>query len=163
MPELTEIFPEKITVDVIKPTGIETKKFPVKGNKIIIRPKRRGPGGTEISAKFDRDCLLPYYDRVLFFKRFKGYKLFWIEGADRCISFRWNTSEGDEGDEEDKVNVDVPTCDRRTIEEYFKANVLQAAGTIRQTVQVPTALYLASFMTLGVVILQFLFSIGVLK
>jgi len=40
---------------------------------------------------------------------------------------------------------------------------LQAAGMIRQTVQVPTALYLASFMTLGVVILQFLFSIGVLK
>ncbi|RLI49183.1 MAG: hypothetical protein DRP09_20860 [Candidatus Thorarchaeota archaeon] len=155
MPELTEIFPEKITVDVIKPTGIETKKFPVKGNKIIIRPKRRGPGGTEISAKFDRDCLLPYYDRFLFFfKRFKGYKLFWIEGADRCISFRWNA---------DEVEVDAPTCDRRTIEEYFKANVLQAAGTIRQTVQVPTALYLASFMTLGVVILQFLFSIGVLK
>ena len=125
----------KILVEIIGEEGIKSrKKYPVEGNKVVIRPARRGPGGTAYKPEFDKDCLLNYWSGWGPFKRLKQ-KLLLIDGADRCVSFRTKPNEG-------VVEVEMPTFDRKTAEDLFKANVIKAAGSTLQKITVPISMYL---------------------
>jgi len=133
----------KILTEVISPTGAYTKKFPIEGNKIVIKPPRRGPGGAAILAEFNRDCIIPYWRGWGPFKRLH-HKLLLIEGADKCVSFRFNG---------EMYEIEKPIWDRETAERFFKAQVIKAAGATIQKVKIPTLLYIMLFL---LIVLQFI-------
>ena len=124
-------------MEIIDEFGVKSKKkYPIRGNKVIIRPARKGPGGTEYAPTFDKSCILPYVVGWGPFKRLK-HKLVLIDGANRCVSFRFTKDE-----QGNKVAmIDVPVWDRWTEEEFFKANVIKAAGSTIQKVSIPTSVY----------------------
>jgi len=133
----------KIKVDVINESGLKTRKYPIEGNTIIIRAAKRGRGGAAYKVNYDKNCLLPYYVGFWPFKRLKQ-KLMLIEGADECVSFHFT---------EDGAQVDTPTWSRKSLEDASEASVIKAAGATFQKLKIPTLLYLALFMSIG---MQFL-------
>jgi hypothetical protein len=141
----------KILVEIIGENGIkQRKKFPIEGNKVVIRPPRRGPGGAGYYVEFDRDCLLPYEVGFGPFKRLK-HKLMLIEGADHCISFRVKDGE---------ALVDMPVWDRWSEERLFKANVIKAAGSTIQQVKIPAIIYILLFLTFAMQFITLLVASG---
>ena len=136
----------KIKVDVINEAGLKTRKYPIEGNTIIIRAGKRGRGGAAYKAKYDKNCLLPYYTGFWPFKRLKQ-KLMLIEGADECVSFHFM---------EDGVQVDKPTWNRDALERADEASVIKAAGATFQKLKIPVLLYIALFMVVGLEFLNLL-------
>jgi len=140
----------KIKVDIINEAGLKTKKYPIEGNQIVIKAAKRGRGGAAYKAKFDKNCLLPYYVGFWPFKRLKQ-KLMLIEGADKCLSFHF-TEEG--------TQVDTPTWGRIALEEASEASVIKAAGASTQKITVPIIFYILIFMTFAIGFINFLIATG---
>jgi len=136
----------KIKVDVINEAGLKTKKYPIEGNTIVIRAAKRGRGGAAYKAKYDKNCLLPYHTGFGPFKHLKQ-KLVLIEGADECVSFHFM---------EDGVQVDKPTWSRNALEKASEATVIKAAGASFQKLRIPTLLYIALFLVVGLEFLNLL-------
>jgi len=133
----------KILTEVISPVGCYKKKFPVEGNTIVIRRARRGPGGAAYKAEFDRDCLISYWTGWGPFKKLHQ-KLLLIEGADKCVSFKFKEEIGE---------INLPIWDRETAARFFEASVIKAAGATVQKIKIPISLYIILIL---VVIMQFI-------
>ena len=138
----------KIKVHVINEAGEKTKKYPIEGNQIIIKPAKRGRGGAGYKAKFDKNCLIPYHVGFGPFKQLKQ-KLMLIEGASKCVSF----------DFADKKAY-MPSWSRKGLEKASEATVIKAAGASFQKLKIPTLLYVALFMVAILEFLNFLVSTG---
>lgn len=141
----------KIKVDVINESGLKTKKYPIEGNQIIIKPAKRGRGGAEYKAKFDRNCLLPYHVGFWPFKQLKQ-KLMVIEGADKCISFDFTDKKATK-----------PSWTREGLEKASQATVIKAAGATFQKLKIPALLYIALFMVAALEFLNLLILTGKVK
>lgn len=144
----------KIKVDVINEAGLTTRKYPIEGNNIVIRAAKRGRGGAAYTASFDKHCLLPYYVGFWPFKQLKQ-KLMLIEGADECVSFDFT----DKTDTKTKM----PTWTREALEKASEASVIKAAGATFQKMKIPTLLYVALFMCVGMQFLILLVLTGRVK
>lgn len=128
---------EKIRVDIIGSEGIKSsKKYPIVGNSVEIE-KKTGKRPS-YRPKFSKDCILPYFTGKWIFKKI-NFKLMLKEGANECINYYSG----------DKVNV--PTCDRKAIKDYFDAHVVKHAGATTQKIQIPMLLYVGF---IAVIILQ---------
>ena len=138
----------KIKVDVINESGLKTKKYPIEGNQIIIKPAKRGRGGAGYAAKFDKNCLLPYHVGLWPFKHLKQ-KLMLIEGAAKCVSFDFTDK---------KANM--PNWSREALERASEATVIKAAGATFQKLKIPTLLYIALFLVVGLEFLNLLVLTG---
>jgi hypothetical protein len=125
------MFQKKILTEILSPLGSTKRVFQTEDNKIIIRPSTDKTEGYK--AGFTRECLIPYRT---FFGLVQRQKLLLIDGADECIKFKY---------EEDKTSIDAPIWNRKMEEKLFKANVIKAAGSISQKIEVPMLLYLAMF------------------
>lgn len=151
---LGNLFKEKIKVNLITPIGRKKKKYPVEGNHIIIRPAKRGRGGgPAYKAEFDKDCVVSFDVGFGPFK-FAKKELYLIEGADHCISFHFAPK---------GAEVNMPTWDRYSEEDLFKASVIKAAGASTQKVTVPTIFYVLMFMTFAIGFINFLMARGMLR
>jgi len=122
----------------------------MEGNEIIIKAAKRGRGGAAYKAKFDKNCLLPYYTGFWPFRQLKQ-KLMLIEGADECLSFHF-TEEG--------AQVDTPTWGRNSLEKASEASVIKAAGASTQKITVPIIFYVLMFMTFAIGFINFLITTG---
>lgn len=136
--------------DIITPHGLVRRKLKMENNHIIIKEPKKGRGGAGYKAKFDKSCIITFVHKPLWplpRPRFLKQKLMLIDGADKCISFRF---------EEDKVGVDMPVWNREMEEKLFEANVIKASGQISSKLKVPSLLYILLIASLAVCFLTFL-------
>jgi len=127
---LFDLKKRKILTEVITPSGAYTKKFPVEGEYIIIKPEtRRTPA---YRAKFNRDCIIYYWRGIGPFKKL-CQKLLLIEGADHCVSFKFKGN---------IARIEMPVWDRATEEHLFRMSVIKAAGATVHKLTLPFFAYL---------------------
>jgi len=145
------LFEPKILVEIIGEAGIKSrKKYPIEGDKILIRKGKRGRGNPAYKPSFDKNCILPYTIGWGPFKRHRE-KLLLIDGANDCVSFNFKNGE---------ASVKKPLWDKETEEDLFKANVIKAAGATVQRVKIPALLYVALFLVVGMQFLTLLVASG---
>jgi len=117
------------------------KKYPVKGNKVLIEPpKKKARGHSGWMPEYTKDCFLYYVAGHFPFKKLKR-KLMVVFGASKCIEFKG------------KDDVKIPVYDRETAKRLFEAEVIQHAGASIQKIAIPVFVYLLLFMLvmLGIV------------
>lgn len=140
---------QKVLVEIIGEEGIKSrKKYPIEGDKVIIKKGKTGRGHAAYAPTFDRNCFV-YYKAGLF--RTLQRKLILMEDAEKCVSFK------------DKDNVDLPSWDRPSLEHASEATVLKAAGASMQKIQIPVVLYILLFVSVALGIIQILLMTGRLK
>jgi hypothetical protein len=125
----------KMKTDILTSTGLKTKKLKVEGNFIVVKKEKKGKN-SEYKAEFDKECLIPYRNRLRLLKQ----KLMLIDGADKCISFKIG---------QDKADIDMPVWDRQTETKLFQASVVKASGQVSGKMEIPPMLYIV--MMVGVI------------
>ena len=93
-----DLFEKKILTEIITPQGIDKRKLRVENNYIIVKKAKKGRGGAGYKAKFNKNCIINYDYKPLWplpYPKWMRQKLMLIDGADKCISFRF---------EEDKLS-----------------------------------------------------------
>lgn len=128
-------------------TRIKKKKCVVEGTKVVIEKPRRGKGNIGWTPQFKATDFL-YYKKLGFLRR----KLVIKQDAKNFIPFG-----------AEPKDLEVPTCTRKDIEEYGNAQVINKAGKIAQTLQVPIFLYLIIGGILILEIIQFLTTQGMMR
>lgn len=125
-------------------TVIKKKNCSLEGNRVIIEKGSRGKGniGWKPTVKPSN---YKYYRKLGFLKRKLEIKV----DALTFIDFG-------------KEPVNVPTCDRKTVEEYSNANVIKKSGMSTQKIEVPILLYLIVGAVLILQIFQFMMSQGMI-
>lgn len=126
-------------------TVIKKKKCVVEGNRVIIEKGQRGKGNIGWKPIFEHSNF-KYYRKLGFLKRKLEIKV----DALKFIDFG-------------KESVDVPTCDRKTVEEYANANVIKKSGLSTQKIEVPLLFYLLVGAVLMLQIIQFMISQGMIR
>lgn len=138
--------PEKIRVEVLSQKGMKARKCVVESDRIIIKKGKGVKGDPSITAKFEKDCIIPYRAGMWPFKTWKQ-KLVWIEGHDRCVMFYGK-----------KTDLGV-----NDIKGFFEAGAIKNAGSTLQKLQIPMALYLIIGAVLVLQVVQLLMARGNLR
>ena len=125
-------------------TVIKKKNCIIEGNKVIIEKGSRGKGNIGWKPEV-KPSNFKYYRKLGFLKRKLEIKVDALEFIDFGVS-----------------PVDIPTCDRKTVEEYSNANVIKKSGMSTQKIEVPILLYLMVGAVLILGIIQFMLSQGMI-
>lgn len=131
---------EKITVE-IQENGLIIKKkdYPIKANKIIIRPDSKRDNKPEYAPTFTRDSVLSYKYKPLypFPPSLWAKKVILINGASKCVD--WIT---ENKEEEKRISVLLNQWDRESLEEVFDKGVIKNAGNINNKLDIPIMFYI---------------------
>lgn len=120
---------DKILVEIRNESGmISRHKYKIEENKVVIEAGRKKGKGSGYKPSFENDSIIYYTSGRWPLKRLHR-KLFLMEGAKKCLSFKDN-------------KVQKAVWDRKTEKELFKAEVIKSAGATTQKVQVPISLYI---------------------
>lgn len=141
---------QKIKVEMLRDgLPIKSKKYKIEKGKIIIR-KEKLPYEIGYEVNYDRNCLIPYMEGMIFKKL--AYKVILIENADKCIPMKRDL----------KIN-EIPLFDRKTEEEFLTAKVIKNAGLSFLNIKLPTAFWIISIASLILTIFSILLSSGKIK
>jgi len=138
-----KLFKPKILVEILKgpPIHIVRKKCPIRENKVIIEPAKRGRKGHGAwEVPLHSDAII--HDGRLF----KKPKIMVMDGADEPIRFSWDKVEK-------QPNVNLGRIDVRRI---FEAEVVEKAGTVKVKYEMPVLFWLILGIQLVGVFLTFL-------
>ena len=138
-----KLFKPKILVEILKgpPIHVVRKKCPIRENKVIIEPAKRGRKGHGTwEVPLHSDAII--HDGRLF----KKPKIMVMDGADEPIRFSWDKVEK-------KPNVNLGRIDVRRI---FEAEVVEKAGTVKVKYEMPVLFWLILGIQLVSVFLTFL-------
>lgn len=109
----------KILVEFVGNVFPRRKKYPVDGNKVIVKPAnpKGGRNAAEQSIEFDTSCLVPYYAGVPPFRVVK-HKILAKDGASKAVSFATD-------------QATCPSCTKDEVTKYTNASVIGAAGRLK--------------------------------
>jgi hypothetical protein len=149
----------KLLTEVIGAEGSEYHNYTVIENKIVIKSAQSGRGGAEISAKYDKSCLVPYKTKLLGFLPYDvlHQKLYLVKGADKCISWTYKDENG-----KTVALVDMPYPDFAVIQRYFDASTIRSAGNITTKVETSIGLYILIIVAIVISVITLLVSGGVI-
>lgn len=136
----------KILVEFVGNVFPRRKKYPVEGNKVIVKPAnpKGGRNAAEQSIEFDNSCLVPYYAGVPPFRVVK-HKILAKDGASKAVSFS--------GDQ-----ATCPSCTKDDVTRYTNASVIGAAGRLKPESR--TLIYVLLIIVIVVGIINLLIGTG---
>jgi len=113
----------KIKVGIINQNGdISYKKYPIEGERVVIKPKKRGRGGLGWTPKFTKGCIITETKGKIF--KNQQQRLMVIKNAESCIDFS-------------KTPVDPPVWDRETWQEIWDQEVIRRSGEVKIKHELP--------------------------
>lgn len=115
----------KILVEIIGGPYPQKRKCKLnrEQTKVIISEGAKGRGASAIDAEFDNTCLVPYFSGLPPFRSIK-YKLHYVTGAKKCVSYTLNN----------KKEVETPSCTKEDVQSYAQATVIKQAGSLKPPV-----------------------------
>ena len=146
----------KILTEIYYPEGMRKKKLKAEGGQVIVRKGAKGRGKADYRATFTRESLIHYQKKALWplpYPNVLKQKLMLIDGADECITLKYDEGEASQ----------MPVWSREVEEKLFEANVLKAAGSISQKIEVPFMLYIILMVLAMVGFLNLMVATGRLK
>jgi hypothetical protein len=114
------------------------KKYPIDGDRVIIKKGAKGFGGKEWAPRFTPGCIT-FKEVGLPHRKHLVQMLMVKYGVDDCIDFSKNP-------------VEIPTWDKHQLDKASEAHVLKLAGNVEVKAQVPIVFYISliiSLITLG--------------
>ena len=112
------MFKPTIRVEIFGGPYPTKKRCKIDGAKVIIKEGSKGRGGEAITATFDNTCLIPFWSGIFPFRHIK-YKLHYIEGTSKCVSYSPT-----EAGKTPKVTV-------AQVSKYAEATVIKQAGSLK--------------------------------
>jgi len=128
---LLSLFTPKIKVEIVYKNGDSSiKNYKIMGNRVIIKPTKRGRGGKGWSPTFERGCIIERKARKFIFK-VREKRLMVMEGSEKCVNFS-----------PDQKELNVPLWDRNQCQDFFDVAVLKQSGDVKIKHELPFVFWL---------------------